>query len=339
MLLLDDLGKYLRKQPNYWFAYVNGVYKDGYQNHPNGLNVIDLNNNDQVNFYYAPNKDPNPVINATAVVKIKVNIQVPGPGVDTLFDGAVTLTPGETFTKQAYNNATGGQYTINRTTPLGALDKVATLQGFTYNVTDSRWSYDQVLLLDDLGQYIRKNPNYWYAYVNGVYKDGYQNHPNGLNVIDLNNNDQVNFYYAPNKDPNPVVNATAVVKIKVNIGNAPPLEPDWTLSLNGAMATSVTQTFFEDGLACPVPVIRYSGPMPMAMFGVECRSGYLWQWLMTTRMSVLTTSISMTALLLRDIQSRFRVVMAGTQHLPARTLRGITTTSSRIQSTASHSHS
>ena len=44
------------------------------------------------------------------------------------------------------------------------------------------------------------------------------NHPNGLNVIELNNNDQVNFYYAPNKDPNPVVNATAVVKIKVNIG-------------------------------------------------------------------------------------------------------------------------
>ena len=44
------------------------------------------------------------------------------------------------------------------------------------------------------------------------------NHANGLNVIELSNNDQVNFYYAPNKDPNPVVNATAVVKIKVNIG-------------------------------------------------------------------------------------------------------------------------
>ena len=50
-------------------------------------------------------------------------------------------------------------YTINRTTPLGALDKVATLQGFTYNVTDKRWSYDQVLLLDDISQYLRKTPN------------------------------------------------------------------------------------------------------------------------------------------------------------------------------------
>ena len=141
-------------------------------------------------------------------------------------------------------------YTINRTTPLGALDKVATLQGFTYNVTDKRWSYDQVLLLDDIGQYIRKKPNYWYAYVNGVYKDGYQNTPNGLNVIELNTNDQVNFYYAPNKDPNPVVNATAVVKIKVNIGGQPTV-PDWTLSLSGAKTTSVTKTFFEQGLACP----------------------------------------------------------------------------------------
>ena len=33
------------------------------------------------------------------------------PVLDTLFDGTITLTPGETFTKQAYNNATGGLYT------------------------------------------------------------------------------------------------------------------------------------------------------------------------------------------------------------------------------------
>jgi PKD repeat protein/DMSO/TMAO reductase YedYZ molybdopterin-dependent catalytic subunit len=249
VLLLDDIGKYIRKNPNYWYAYVNGVYKDGYLNTPNGLNVIELNTNDQVNFYYAPNKDPNPVVNATAVVKIKVNIQAPGPVVDTIYDGTVTLTTGETFTKNAYNNVTN-VYTINRTTPLGALDKVATLQAFTYNVTDSRWQYDKVLLLDDIGKYIRKTPNYWYAYVNGVYKDGYLNTPNGLNVIELNTNDQVNFYYAPNKDPNPVVNATAVVKIKVNIGDQPTV-PDWTLSLSGAKTTSVTKTFFEEGLACP----------------------------------------------------------------------------------------
>ena len=44
--------------------------------------------------------------------------------------------------------------------------------------------------------YNRKSPGYWYAYVNGVYKDSYGNHANGLNVIELNNNDQVNFFYA-----------------------------------------------------------------------------------------------------------------------------------------------
>ena len=83
-----------------------------------------------------------------------------------------------------------------------------------------------------------------------MFKDGYGNHANGLNVIELSNNDQVNFYYAPNKDPNPVVNATAVVKIKVNIGGSQPVD-DWTLSLNGAKTTSVTKTYFEQGLACP----------------------------------------------------------------------------------------
>ena len=250
VLLLDDVSHYLRKSPGYWYAYVNGVYKDGYGNHANGLNVIELANNDQVNFYYSTGTNLTAPTDALAAVKIKVNIQPPGPVVDTIYDGTVTLTPGETFTKQAYNNVTGGLYTINRTTPLGALDKVATLQGFTYNVTDKRWEYDQALLLDDIGQYLNKKPNIWYAYVNGVFKDGYGNHANGLNVIELSNNDQVNFYYAPNKDPNPVVNATAVVKIKVNIGGSQPVD-DWTLSLNGAKTTSVTKTYFEQGLACP----------------------------------------------------------------------------------------
>ena len=174
-----------------------------------------------------PNNNPNPIVNATAVVKIKANVQAPGPVVDTLFDGTVTLTPGETFTKQAYNNATGGLYTINRTTPLGALDKVATLQGLTYDVTDKRWSYDQVLLLDNISTYTKATGK-WYAYVNGVYKDGYGNHANGLNVIELANNDQVNFYYAPNNNPNPIVNATAVVKIKANV-QAPGPVVDTTL--------------------------------------------------------------------------------------------------------------
>ncbi len=123
------------------------------------------------------------------------------PVVDTIFDSTVTLTTGETFPVQAYNNVTG-IYTVNRTTPLGALDAASKISpGLAYNVTDKRWQYDEVLMLDDLGQYLYKKPNVWYAYVNGVYMDGYGNHADGLNVIELANNDQVNFYYAPNKDP------------------------------------------------------------------------------------------------------------------------------------------
>ena len=215
VLLLDNISTYT-KATGKWYAYVNGVYRDGYGNHTNGLNVIELANNDQVNFYFAPNSNPDPIANASAVVKIKANVQAPGPVVNTLFDGAVTLVQGETFTKQAYNNVTGGLYTINRTTPLGALDKVATLQSLTYDVTDKRWSNDQVLLLDNISTYTKATGK-WYAYVNGVYRDGYGNHTNGLNVIELANNDQVNFYFAPNSNPDPIANASAVVKIKANV--------------------------------------------------------------------------------------------------------------------------
>ena len=61
------------------------------------------------------------------------------PVIDTIYDGTVTLIPGETFTKMP-TTMLPELYTINRTTPLGALDKVASLQGFTYDVTDKRWS-------------------------------------------------------------------------------------------------------------------------------------------------------------------------------------------------------
>ena len=72
-----------------------------------------------------------------------ITVNPAAPVVDTIYDGTVTLTTGETFTKTGLQQCNQWMYTVNRTTPLGALDKVATLQGFTYNVTDSRWSYDQ----------------------------------------------------------------------------------------------------------------------------------------------------------------------------------------------------
>ena len=257
VLLLDDVAQYIRK-PGYWYAYVNGVYRDGYGNHANGLNVMELATNDQVDLYYAqgvtsPADMSEVIAKANATVKMEVSVEEPGPSVDTLYDGTVTLTPGETFPVQAYNNVSG-IYTVNRTTPLGALDKIATQEGFTYNVTDKRWAYDEVLLLDDVAQYIRK-PGYWYAYVNGVYRDGYGNHANGLNVMELATNDQVNFYYAQGvtspSDMNEVISkANATVKIRVTISGSEPVS-DWTLSLSGASDSTVSKTFFEQGLACP----------------------------------------------------------------------------------------
>jgi hypothetical protein len=99
-----------------------------------------------------------------------------GPTIDVLYEGTVVLTPGETFTVTVGSN----EYTINDNTPLGALQAAAEAGNFTYVLSDKRWSYDGVLLLDDVGQYVRKSPGYWYAYVNDVYKDGYQNTPDWI---------------------------------------------------------------------------------------------------------------------------------------------------------------
>ncbi|MFO7772353.1 MAG: CFI-box-CTERM domain-containing protein [Dehalococcoidia bacterium] len=169
---------------------------------------------------------------------------------DVLYDGTVNLTPGETF------DVTVGPtvYEISRTTPLGALDAAATLAGFTYVVTDKRWSYDQVLLLDDVGAYAYNDPGRWYAYVNDVYKDGFQNTPDGLNVIELADGDTVEFYYAisadvPDKDDLDAMKAVAiaVVKMVASTGVAP---TDWTLQLSGARDDTVTRAYFENALVC-----------------------------------------------------------------------------------------
>jgi PKD repeat protein/frataxin-like iron-binding protein CyaY/DMSO/TMAO reductase YedYZ molybdopterin-dependent catalytic subunit len=245
VLLLDNVSTYT-KATGRWYAYVNGVYKDGYLNHPDGLNVFELANNDQVDFFFSTGTNLTAPTDATAAVKIKVSI-TSSSTVDILFDGTVTLTPGTNFTKIAYNSGTS--YIINRTTPLGALDSAAATAGFTYDVTDKRWSSDQVLLLDNVSTYTKATGK-WYAYVNGVYKDGYMNHPDGLNVFELANNDQVNFFFAANStDLTAPANATAAVKITVNTGGGTP--GDWSIALHGARTQTVTKTYFEQGLACP----------------------------------------------------------------------------------------
>ncbi|OPX86461.1 MAG: Endo-1,4-beta-xylanase A precursor [Pelotomaculum sp. PtaB.Bin104] len=170
--------------------------------------------------------------------------------IDVLYDGTVTLTPGETFDVTAYNS--GVAYTVNKTTPLGALHAAATANGFTFGVTDKNYGASGALLLDNVGNYIRKAPGYWYAYVNDVYKDGYNNAAAALNLMEIVHGDRIEFYYAAGiSDPANLdavkTAATAAVKTVVSTGVTP---TDWTLQLSGAKEQSINKAYFEDGLAC-----------------------------------------------------------------------------------------
>ncbi len=163
-----------------------------------------------------------------------------------IFNGTVALTDG-TFECTAYDSAIS--YPVNNRTPLGALQAVAERKGFTYDVTDKRWEADGVLLLDNVGEYIR-DPDKWACYVNGIKKDGYKNHDAGLNVIALADGDTVVFCYGA--DPTPEV-ATALIKITVGLEDSeePPVQPtSWSVTLKGALTETVDHDYFEDGIAC-----------------------------------------------------------------------------------------
>ncbi len=254
-LLLDNIGSYpYVKGGGNWLAYVNDVYKDGYNNAAGALNLIQLVDGDKVEFYYAAGISDKADLNAvkaaaTAAVKTVANTEVP-PNMDVLYDGTVSLIPDDTFDVTAYNLG-GGTYAVDEATPLGALHAT----GLTYDVTDKNYGTSGALLLDNVSTYLRDKTNniYWYAYVNDVYKDGYNNAAGALNLIELVDGDKVEFYYAANiidpTDFNAVkAAATAAVKTVASTGVTP---TDWTLQLTGAKDESVSKAFFEDGLACP----------------------------------------------------------------------------------------
>lgn len=186
----------------------------------------------------------NNVYDDAAVLEVTTNV---------LYDGTVTLVPGETFDVTAYNSSVVYP-AVSKTTPLGALQAAAEAGGFTYDVTDKRWSYDGVLLLDNVGTYLRDKTNgiYWYAYVNDVYKDGYANNPAGLNIIELVDGDRVEFYYAAGiTDPADLTAVKAAATAAVLTVASTEVAPiDWTLQLSGARETTINKAFFEEGLAC-----------------------------------------------------------------------------------------
>ncbi|MCK9307707.1 MAG: hypothetical protein M0P17_09305, partial [Methanoculleus sp.] len=168
-----------------------------------------------------------------------------------LFDGTVALTDG-TFECTA-SSGTGASYTVDNLTPLGALQAVAEREGFTYDVTDKKWDADEVLLLDNIGEYpFVKGGAEWACYVNDVMKDGYGNHDDGLNVVALADGDEVVFCYG--NDPTPEI-ATALIRIEVDLDGTvtptpTPTPSDWSITLTGALTETVDQDYFEDGVAC-----------------------------------------------------------------------------------------
>jgi PKD repeat protein len=251
ILLLDEIDSYWYNKTAglTWICQVNGVTLDDYGS-PNtdGFNIKPLSDGDQVNFYFGPK--PVSSDSATAVVKITVDIPPPGPVVDTIFDGTVTLSTDSTFNVTAYNSQT--EYTVNSATPLGALNAASNAgTGFTYSVGDKNFGTKGILLLDEIGShwYNKTAGLTWICQVNGVTLDDYGS-PNtdGFNIKSLSDGDQVNFYFGPK--PVSSDSATAVVKITVDISGTGPVEPDWELSLSGARDQAVTRTYFEQGLAC-----------------------------------------------------------------------------------------
>ena len=161
-----------------------------------------------------------------------------------LFDGTVALTEGS-FECTAYNSGTA--YTVPNNTPLGALQAVAERKGFTYAVTDKKWSANsEVLLLDDIGEYTR-NGDKWVCYVNGVKKDdGYKVKENGLNVIALTEGDEVVFCYGSDPAPD---DADVLIRIVMGLEDSDETPTTWRITLKGALTDIVSQSYFERGIA------------------------------------------------------------------------------------------
>jgi len=185
-------------------------------------------------------------------------------GMEVLYEGRIDLPAGETFAVTAYNS--GVSYTVDMDTPLGALQIAGDLAGFEYDVTDKNIDASGALLLDNVGQYERK-PGYWYAYVNGAYKDGFNNPAGALNLIKLTNGDEVEFYYAADvkgkEEDLAAVQGAAIAAVIAHIGtdgaavtdtgektDVDVTQDDWTLQLSGAREETVSRSYFEEGLAC-----------------------------------------------------------------------------------------
>ncbi|WP_164913630.1 DUF4430 domain-containing protein [Methanoculleus taiwanensis] len=168
------------------------------------------------------------------------NSVVGSAAADVLFDDTVTLTEG-TFTCTA---SSGSAYTVDRLTPLGALDAVADAEGFTYVVGDKKKLSNGFLLLDNVSDYVYvKGGDSWYYMVNGDPLDGFADASEGVDVYGLVDGDEVVFYYGGNGvTPE---NATALINITVSVNEGMDVLYDGTVTLEDGTFTCTASSGAE----------------------------------------------------------------------------------------------
>ena len=132
--LLEDIAgianeDWTEENARSWSIFINDAAA------PAGLGANSLADGDRLAFYYCP-ADPDtyaPLIDqAEYAVIIDVTLR------DFAWEGAVSLTDGQTFQVTPFNNESA-TYTINQTSALGALDAAATKGGFNYTIQETTW--------------------------------------------------------------------------------------------------------------------------------------------------------------------------------------------------------
>lgn len=249
VLMLDDIGTYPYGDGKSWSCHVNGEVLDDYSNPAtDGLNKRVLADGDRVNFYYGPKGATTPE-SAEASILLTTRLT----DAEIVYNGEVTLGD-EDVTVTADS---GKEYTVCSLTPLGALETVAKAEGLTYTVTDKKWDFSGILLLNDIWKYTYGNDKSWCCYVNGVPLDDFSNPAtDGLNTRALADGDRVIFYYGTKGATTPA-NAEATLLLTIQSTVAP---VDWTLSLKGACDETVTKAEFEKALPCKGHSVSWTDP-------------------------------------------------------------------------------
>jgi len=140
---------------------------------------------------------------------------VPSAEAATIWEGTVTVDPGETFTVTPANTGTDAE--VSRNTPLGALDKAADAGNFTYEVWQADWGY-YVNSIDDITVSAEDNETalWWFYDPEAAYIT------NNATYRSLRDGEEIRLIYAPQKEAfeHTIGNATAAVTMKIKLSGS-----------------------------------------------------------------------------------------------------------------------